>query len=275
VEGGENCVLHGDDKSENLLSEIVGAQAYQGQRHMNMETLYEYGSRSGFWRILRLFQEMKMAATVYAVGMALERNPDAAKAMVDAGFEIASHGYRWIDYQTVDIETERVHIQQSIEAIVKTTGTRPVGIYQGKPNKNTRALIVEEGGFLYDADSYSDDLPYWTYWQGPEKGDIRAHLVVPYSLDCNDMRFAQALEGERFFLYLRDAFDALYEEGLTAPKMMSIGLHCRIVGRPARIGALKRFMQYVAQHDDVWVCQRQQIAEHWHSHHRPSPPQYN
>lgn len=236
-----------------------------------MESLYEYGSRSGFWRILRAFKTRNLPATVYAVGKAMELNPDVGPAMIEANFEVASHGYRWIDYQNVDVETERDHIKKAIEANIKTTGTRPVGIYQGKPNKNTRALIVEEGGFLYDSDSYSDDLPYWTYWSNG-KGDVRSHLVIPYTLDCNDMRFAQGLECDRFFSYLKDAFNTLYEEGLTNPKMMSIGLHCRIIGRPARIAALSRFLDYVSGFDDVWVTTREQIAKHWSSVVPPSPP---
>jgi len=270
-EGGESCILHGDQQSEHLLSEIVGARPYPGQRHMNMESLYEYGSRAGFWRLLNLFKSKGIKATIFGVGMALERNPDAAKAMVDAGFEVASHGYRWIDYQNLDCRTERQHIKMAVESTERLTGTRPVGMYQGKPNENTRGLIVEEGGFLYDSDSYSDDLPYWTYWHGP-RGEVRSHLVVPYTLECNDMRFAQSLEGNRFCESLKDTFTCLYEEGLTAPKMMSIGLHCRVVGRPARIRALSQFIDFLLEHEDVWICRRVDLAKHWIQNHPPHPP---
>lgn len=266
-EGGENCILNGDKGSEHLLSEIVGVSSYIGERHVNMETLYEYGSRAGFWRILRLFKSKGLTATVYAVGMALEKNPEAGKAMIEAGFEVASHGYRWIDYQNVNVDEEREHIKKAIEANINVTGTRPLGLYQGKPNEKTRSLAVEEGGFLYDSDSYNDDLPYWTYWQNKHTGEYKSHLVIPYTLDCNDMRFSQGLECDRFFNYLKDAFDVLYEEGKEFPKMMTVGLHCRVIGRPARIKALSRFMDYVKEKEDVWICQRVEIAKHWHNNH--------
>jgi len=265
-EGGENCILHGDAASEAFLSEIVGASPLLGVRHMNMESIYEYGSRAGFWRLHRLFTQRQLPVTVYGVAMALQRNPDAAAAMIEAGWEIASHGYRWIDYQYVSEETEREHIQKAIAIQTQVTGSRPLGFYQGRMSPNTRRLVVEEGGFLYDADSYADDLPYWVHDYG------KPHLVIPYTLDNNDMRFATAQgfnSGDQFFAYLRDAFDVLYAEGADAPKMMSIGLHCRLVGRPGRAAALARFLDYILQHERVWVCRRIDIARHWYEHHAP------
>lgn len=265
-EGGEGCILHGDAASEHLLSEIVGATPIVGQRHMNMESLYEYGSRAGFWRLHRLFTERSMPCTVFAVAMALERNPEAAKAMVDAGWEIASHGYRWIDYQNVDEATEREHIRKAVEIQTRVTGSRPLGIYQGKPNSRTRHLVVEEGGFEYDADSYADELPYWVNDGG------KSHLVVPYTLDANDMRFATPQgfnSGDQFFTYLKDTFDQLWDEGRVAPKMMSVGLHCRIVGRPGRARALARFLDYVNSKEETWVCRRVDIARHWKANFPP------
>ena len=237
-EGGEHCLLDGDDQSEWLLSDIIGAVPYENARHMNMESLYEYGSRAGFWRIHRLFEKHQMPATVFAVALALKKNPEAAAAMVNAGWEIASHGLRWIDYQNMPEEEERRHIREAVRMHTEATGQRPLGIYQGKPSPNTRRLVVEEGGFVYDADSYADDLPYYV-----QVGD-RNHLVVPYTLDVNDMRFVTAsgfANGEQFFTYLKDAFDCLYEEGQRAPRMMSVGLHGRIVGRPGRIQGLEKF----------------------------------
>jgi allantoinase len=263
-EGGENCVLHGDPASEGFLSEIVGAQPLFGVRHMSMESIYEYGSRAGFWRLLRLFADRSMTATVFAVGMALERNPTAAAAMVKAGFEIAAHGWRWIDYQYVDAEVEREHIRLAVEAIERLSGSRPLGWYAGRTSPNTRALVAEHGGFLYDADSYADDLPYW------EMVGSRPQLIVPYTLDANDMRFATPQgfnSGEQFFTYLKDAFDLLYAEGKTSPKMMSVGLHARLAGRPGRAASLARFLDHVARHDNVWVCRRVDIARHWIEHH--------
>jgi putative urate catabolism protein len=263
-EGGENCVLHGDPSSEAFLSEIVGAQALSGVRHMSMESIYEYGSRVGFWRLLRLFRERSVPATIFAVGMALERNPAAAAAMVEAGFEIASHGWRWIDYQHIPADVEREHIRLAVEAIERASGSRPLGWYTGRVSPNTRALVAEHGGFLYDADSYADELPYWEIVGG------RPQLIVPYTLDANDMRFATAQgfnSGEQFFAYLRDTFDLLYAEGKTAPKMMSVGLHARLAGRPGRAAALARFLDCVAGRDDVWICRRIDIARHWIEHH--------
>jgi putative urate catabolism protein len=265
-EGGENCILHGDKASEAFLSEIVGAQALPNVRHMNMESIYEYGSRAGFWRLHRLFSERGIPVTVYGIAMALMRNPEAVAAMKANHWEIASHGYRWIDYQYIDEATERSHLQKAIAIHEAVTGSRPFGWYTGRTSPNTRKLVMAEGGFLYDSDSYGDDLPYWI-----NHGD-RAHLVIPYTLDNNDMRFAthQGFNcGDQFFAYLRDAFDTLYVEGETAPKMMSIGLHCRLAGRPGRAAALARFLDYVQSHDRVWLCKRIDIAHHWHKHYSP------
>jgi len=262
-EGGENCILHGDAASEAFLSEIVGAQAIPGKRHMSMESIYEYGSRAGFWRILRLFEERRLPFTCYAVAMALERHPDAAKAMTELGHEIASHGWRWIDYMHVDKETERDHMRRAIAIQTAITGERPLGWYTGRTSAQTLDLVVEEGGFLYSADSYADDLPYWDTTAG------KPQLIVPYTLDANDMRFATNQgfnSGEQFFQYLKDSFDVLYAEGEAgAPKMMSIGLHCRLVGRPGRAAALARFLDHVLDHEKVWVCRRIDIARHWHA----------
>lgn len=267
-EGGENCILHGDAASEAFLSEIIGAQPLLGVRNLNMESMYEYGSRAGFWRLHRLFTQRQLPLTVYAVAMALARNPEAAAAMVEADWEIASHGYRWIDYQYIGEDTEREHIQAAIDIHTQVTGSRPLGLYQGRVSPNTRRLIVEAGGFLYDADSYADDLPYWNTDYG------HPHLVIPYTLDNNDMRFATAQgfnSGDQFFTYLKDAFDTLYAEGEFAPKMMSVGLHCRLSGRPGRTAALARFLDYLQSFDDVWICRRDAIAHHWHTHHAPTP----
>jgi putative urate catabolism protein len=257
-EGAENCVLHGDAASETFLSEIVGAKAYEGVRHPSMESLYEYGARAGVWRILRIFAERQLPLTCFAVGMAMERNPEPIHAMVEAGHEIASHGWRWIDYQFVDEAIEREHIAAAVAVHTKIAGTRPLGFYQGRTSPQTRRLCVEEGGFLYDADSYADDLPYWDLQHG------RPHLVVPYTLDVNDMRFSSPAgfnSGDQFFAYLRDTFDQLWAEGAEAPKMMSVGLHPRLVGRPGRAIALARFLDHVLAHDRVWVCRRIDIAQ--------------
>lgn len=263
-EGGENCVLNGDAASETFLSEIIHAPRIEGARHISMESIYEYGSRAGVWRILRLFKKYDIPVTVFAVALALEKYPDMAKAFIRDGHEICSHGYRWINYQDVDEATERTHMQRAIDIIRNLTGERPLGWYTGRTSPHTRRLVVEEGGFLYDADDYSDDLPFWDQAYG------RPQLVIPYTLDVNDMRFATAQgfnTGEQFYTYLKDAFDTLYAEGETAPKMMSVGLHCRLAGRPGRIAGLERFLQYVAQHKDVWICRRIDIARHWHAHH--------
>ncbi len=265
-EGGENCILHGDDVAEAFLSEIIGAEPLSGVRHMNIESIYEYGSRAGFWRLHRMFTERGIPVTIYGVAMALERNPEAVAAMVAADWEIASHGWRWIDYKSFEEAVERQHLQKAIAIHTRVTGSRPLGWYTGRNSPNTRRLVVEEGGFLYDADSYADDLPYWVHDYS------KPHLVIPYTLDNNDMRFATQQgfnSGDQFFAYLRDAFDVLYAEGETAPKMMSVGLHCRLVGRPGRAAALVRFLDYVQQHERVWLCRRLDIARHWHQHHRP------
>lgn len=259
-EGGENCILHGDPASEAFLSEIVGAEPWTGQRHLSMESIYEYGSRAGAWRLLRIFESHGLPFTVFCVGMALERNPKPVIAMRDAGAEIASHGYRWIDYRNVPESIERDHIRQAIDAHRVWLNETPRGFYQGRTGDHTRRLCVEAGTFTYDADSYADDLPYY------EMVDQTAHLIVPYTLDTNDMRFATAQgfnSGTQFFDYLKDAFDYLYEEGKTHPKMLSVGLHCRLTGRPARAAALNRFLQYIKGHDRVWVTRRIDIAEHW------------
>ena len=266
-EGGENNILHGDDASEAFLSEIVGAQPFAGARHMSMESIYEYGSRAGFWRLMRIFEDRGMPLTIFAVAMALERNAAAAAAMVKAGHEIACHGWRWIDYRDVDEETERDHIRRAVEIIEKITGQRPEGWYTGRTSPNTRRLVASESGCLYDADSYADDLPYW------EDVDGEPWLVVPYTLDANDMRFATPQgfnSGDQFFAYLRDTFDVLYAEGTESPKMMSVGLHCRLAGRPGRAAALARFLDHVLKHDRVWVCRRAEIAHHWMEHHPPA-----
>ncbi|MEX1994849.1 MAG: allantoinase PuuE [Steroidobacteraceae bacterium] len=268
-EGAEQCVLHGDAASEAFLSDIAGARPYTGVRHMSMESLYEYGSRAGVWRLLRLFEQRRLPLTVFGVAMALQRNPEAVAAMRSAAHEIASHGWRWIDYQFVDEETERQHIVLAVQAIERLTGERPLGWYTGRDSPNTRRLVVEHGGFLYDADSYADDLPYWLQVAG------RDHLVVPYTLDCNDMRFATAggfATGDEFFRHLRDAFDCLYREGEERPKMMSVGLHCRLAGRPARAAALERFLDHVQGHEKVWICRRVDIARHWIAQHPPVRP---
>ncbi len=265
-EGGENDILHGDAASEAFLSEIIGAQPIVGARHMSMESIYEYGSRAGFWRLMRMFEDRGLPLTVFAVAMALERNAEAAAAMVGAGHEVASHGWRWIDYQDVDEETERDHIRRAIKSIEKITGRRPEGWYTGRTSPNTRRLVASQSGCLYDADSYADDLPYW------EDVDGKPWLVVPYTLDANDMRFASAQgfnSGDQFFAYLRDTFDVLYAEGGERPKMMSVGLHCRLAGRPGRMAALARFLDHVQGHDRVWICRRADIAHHWIERHSP------
>jgi putative urate catabolism protein len=263
-EGGENSVLHGDKGSEAFLSEMVGAQSHEGERAMAMESLYEYGSRAGFWRLHRLFREFGMPATVFGVASAMERNPEAVKAMLDADWEVATHGYKWIDYQKVPEAVEREHIAKAVEIHTRLTGSRPLGWYQGRTSPNTARLVAEEGGFLYDADSYADDLPYYDTRHG------KPQLIVPYTLDNNDMKFV-ALNGfdvgKQFAGYLTDAFEALYAEGDTAPKMMSIGLHCRIVAKPGRVLGLRRFLEHVASRERVWVARRIDIARHWLSHH--------
>ena len=266
-EGAEASVLHGDEASETFLSEIVAAQAFRA-RHLSMESLYEYGSRAGVWRLLRLFREREIPLTIFGVAMALLRNPQVVDAFLRDGHEIASHGWRWISYQNVEEAVEREHVQRAAEAIRSLTGKAPQGWYTGRDSPNTRRLVVEHGGFVYDADSYADDLPYWVEVQAAS-GNV-AHLVVPYTLDTNDMRFTTAQgfnSGGQFYDYLKSAFDTLYEEGDPArgdsPKMLSVGLHCRIAGRPARAQALARFLDYARSHDGVWFARRIDIARHW------------
>jgi len=256
-EGAENSILNGDAGSEAFLSEMVGAPSHLGERAMAMESLYEYGSRAGFWRLHRLFTSRKAPVTVFGVARAMEANPDAVKAMLDADWEIASHGLRWIDYQKVSEANERAHISEAIAVHARLTGSRPLGWYQGRTSPNTARLVAEEGGFIYDADSYADDLPYYDRRHG------RAQLVVPYTLDVNDMKIVALngfSEGEAFFRYMRDTFDALYAEG---GRMMSIGLHGRIAGRPGRAAAVARFVDHVLAHSDAWIARRIDIARHW------------
>ncbi|CAN5755050.1 allantoinase PuuE [soil metagenome] len=265
-EGAENNVLHGDPASETFLSEIVSAVAFP-DRHLSMESLYEYGSRAGLWRILRLFEEQQLPLTVFGVARALEANPDAARAIVAAGHEIACHGLRWISYQDIDVDTERAHLVEAVRILTELTGSAPVGWYTGRDSPNTRALVVEQGGFLYDSDSYADDLPYWVDVDGHD------HLVVPYALDTNDMRFATVQgfnSGDQFLTYCRDAFDVLHAEGEHAPKMLSIGLHARVIGRPGRFAALQRLVEHITSRPDVWVCRREDIARHWIATHPPT-----
>lgn len=272
-EGGENTVLDGDPGSEAFLSDIVPAQSFPA-RHMSMESLYEYGSRAGVWRVLRIFERRGLPLTIFAVARALERNPEAAAAFGELGHEIASHGLRWISYQDIDPETERQHLEEAVDIIRRVTGNAPLGWYTGRDSPNTRRLVVEHGGFVYDADSYADDLPYWVQVQLSDERTVD-HLVVPYTLETNDMRFSSPAgfaNGDEFFAHLRDAFDVLYREGSEgSPKMMSVGLHCRLVGRPSRAASLERFLDYVQSHGDVWVTRRIDIAEHWRRLH-PSQP---
>lgn len=263
-EGGESCVLDGDSHSESVLTD-VGAVPLPGVRNMNVESLFEYGSRVGFWEILRVLKSMGVPATIYAVGLALERNPEAAAALAASGLEVACHGQRWIDYQFVPEEVERAHMRRNVETIARLVGRRPVGWYTGRPSPNTRRLVVETGGFLYDSDAYNDDLPYWTEVSG------RRHLIIPYSFDNNDSRLQRGGDfstGEEFLTYCRDAFEWLYRSGVEGrPRMMSVGLHGRIIGRPGRIGALARLIEHMQRHKGVWLCSRAAIAEHWRAHH--------
>ena len=263
-EGGEANVLHGDSASESAIQDVIGAEPWSGRRHPNVESMFEYGSRAGVWRLLRLFDRHHVPLTVFAVGMAVERSPGLVRRMAELGHEICSHGYRWIDYQHVDVDTERAHIRLAIRAIEQAVGDRPLGWYTGRSSPDTRRLVVEEGGFLYDSDSYADDLPYWTVVQG------RPHLVIPYTLDANDMRFVSPAgfgTGEDFFFYLKDSFDVLYAEGASQPKMMSVGLHTRLAGRPGRSAALGLFLEYVSGHEHVWCARRVDIARHWIATH--------
>ncbi|WP_234030356.1 allantoinase PuuE [Undibacterium sp. 14-3-2] len=276
-EGGENCVLHGDKASEQFLSEIVGAAAYEA-RHMSMESIYEYGSRAGVWRILREFEKRGLPLTVFGVAMALQRHPELTQAFSALGHEIACHGLRWIHYQNLDEAIEREHMQQAVQIMRDLTGTAPLGWYTGRDSPNTRRLLVEHGGFTYDADYYGDDLPFWTE-VSTSAGEQQPHLVVPYTLDSNDMRFATPQgfnTADHFYTYLKDSFDVLYAEGDpdgdNAPKMLSVGMHCRLLGRPGRFRALQRFLDYIQAHDKVWICRRIDIAQHWMKTH-PYQPQ--
>lgn len=276
-EGSENCVLHGDKASEQFLSEIVGAAAYEA-RHMSMESIYEYGSRAGVWRILREFEKRGLPLTVFGVAMALQRHPELTQAFSALGHEIACHGLRWIHYQNLDEAIEREHMQQAVQIMRDLTGTAPLGWYTGRDSPNTRRLLVEHGGFTYDADYYGDDLPFWTE-VSTRVGEQQPHLVVPYTLDSNDMRFATPQgfnTADHFYTYLKDSFDVLYAEGDpdgdNAPKMLSVGMHCRLLGRPGRFRALQRFLDYIQAHDKVWICRRIDIAQHWMKTH-PYQPQ--
>ena len=272
-EGAERSVLHGDAASEQFLSEISGAAAFPA-RHMSMESVYEYGSRSGVWRILREFERRRLPLTVFGVAMALERNPEVAAAIVEQGHEIACHGWRWIPYQNVDEASEREHMRIAVESPRRTTGNAPIGWYTGRDSPNTRRLVVEHGGFLYDSDYYGDDLPFWTRVTMTD-GTPQPHLIVPYTLDTNDMRFASPqgfANGTEFFDYLRDAFDVLYAEGAERPKMLSIGMHCRLLGRPGRFASLQRFLDHLGRHEKVWICRRADIARHWIERHPYAAP---
>ena len=270
-EGGESNVLHGDEYSEQFLSEIIGAAPYQ-DRHMSMESIYEYGSRVGVWRILKEFQRRDLPLTVFAVATALQRHPDLTAEFQRLGHEIACHGLKWIHYQNVGIDIEREHMRVAVKIFQELTGEHPLGWYTGRDSPHTRSLVVEHGGFLYDSDNYGDDLPFWTQVDLPNGGAKQSQLVVPYNLDTNDMRFATPQgfnSGEQFFSYLKDTFGVLYQEGEETPRMMSIGLHCRLAGRPGRFAALQRFLDHIEQYDQVWVCRRVDIAKHWHKYHPP------
>ena len=270
-EGGENAVLHGDAASEQFLSEMFNPAAY-ADRHLSMESIYEYGSRVGVWRILREFERRQLPLTVFGVGMALQRHPELAQAMVELGHEIACHGWRWIHYQSLDEATERAHFKLGMDAIEQITGQRPLGWYTGRDSPNTRRIVVDDGGLEYDSDYYGDDLPFWMEVQRSD-GQVVPHLVVPYTLDTNDMRFAMPqgfVQSDDFFTYLRDSFDVLYAEGAETPRMLSVGMHCRLLGRPGRLLALQRFLDHIARHDRVWICRRIDIARHW-KHVHPYP----
>ncbi len=271
-EGGENSVLHGDTVCEQFLSEMFNASAFPA-RHQSMETIYEYGSRAGVWRILREFEQRKLPLTVFGVSMALQRHPDLTAAFKELGHEIACHGWRWITYQNLDEATEREHMRIGMDILTELTGERPLGWYTGRDSPNTRRLVADYGGFEYDSDYYGDDLPFWMKVQKTD-GTVAPQLIVPYTLDTNDMRFASAqgfAQGDDFFTYLKDSFDVLYAEGdpqgLNAPKMMSIGMHCRLLGRPGRMKSLQKFLDYVQSHNQVWICKRLDIAQHWKKVH--------
>ncbi len=267
-EGGENCVLHGDAGSEQFLSELFNPASYP-ERHLSMEGIYEYGSRVGVWRFLREFERRGLPLTVFGVGMALERHPEVCTAFRELGHEIACHGWRWIHYQNIPEAVEREHMRIAMEVIERLSGERPLGWYTGRDSVNTRRLVADYGGFLYDSDYYGDDLPLWTEVARSD-GSKTPHLVVPYTLDTNDMRFGMPQgfsHGDEFFAYLRDAFDVMYAEGEERPAMMSVGMHCRLLGRPGRFRALQRFLDHIERHDRVWVCRRVDVARHWIEHH--------
>jgi putative urate catabolism protein len=263
-EGGENNILHGDKASEAFLTDVLGAQPWLGQRHMNVESMFEYGSRAGFWRLWRIFSTRHVPVSVFGVAAALARNPQIVAAMREAHWDIASHGLRWIDYKDFSRADEKAHMQEAIRVHTEAVGSRPAGWYTGRSSEHTLKLVLEDGGFLYSSDSYSDDLPYWV------KSAKGPHLIIPYSLDANDMRFINPqgfAEAEEFFVYLRDTFDILYAEGATHPKMMSVGLHCRLAGRPGRAAGLVRFLDHMSRFDRVWLATRLDIAQHWHREH--------
>ncbi|WP_120431015.1 allantoinase PuuE [Acinetobacter baylyi] len=272
-EGGENHIEHGDAGSEQFLSDIIGAASYPG-RHMSMDSMYEYGARAGFWRIHQEFQKRGLPMTIFGVGMALARHPHIVEAIKNSPYDVVSHGQRWIHYQDMDLETERMYMDQALSVLEALFGETPIGWYTGRDSPNTRQLLAEFPQIKYDCDYYGDDLPFWTILN-QEDGTTRPHLIIPYTLESNDMKFCSPggfNSGEQFFQYLKDAFDVLYAEGETAPKMLSIGMHCRILGRPGRFKALQRFLDYVQSHDRVWICRRNDIAEHWYAHHPYQAP---
>ena len=267
-EGAENHIEHGDAGSEQFLSDIVGAASFP-DKHMSMDSMYEYGARAGFWRIHHEFKKRNLPMTIFGVGMALARNPYIVEAIQQSHYDVVSHGQRWLNYQTIDIETERQHIDQAISILETLFGTTPMGWYTGRDSPNTRKLLAEFPQIKYDCDYYGDDLPFWTSLTNLQ-GQSRPHLIIPYTLESNDMKFCAPAgfnSGEQFYQYLKDAFDVLYAEGETEPKMLSIGMHCRILGRPGRFKALQRFLDYIQAHEKVWICRRGDIAEHWFKHH--------
>jgi putative urate catabolism protein len=263
-EGGENCVLHGDGASESFLTDVLNVEPWPAQRHMSVESMFEYGSRAGFWRLWRIFTMRKLPVTVFGVASALARNPQIVSGMREAGWDVASHGLKWIDYKDFSEAEEGAHMREAVRVHTEVTGARPLGWYTGRTSEQTLKLVLEDGDFLYSSDSYADDLPYWV------KGPNGPHLIIPYSLDANDMRFINAQgfpDGEAFFNYLRDTFDYLYGEGAEAPKMMSVGLHCRLAGRPGRAAGLLRFLDHIGKFERVWIASRLDIARHWHGEH--------
>ncbi len=271
-EGGENCVLHGDEHSETFLSEMFGAEAYK-DRHMSMESLYEYGSRAGVWRIVNEFEKRQLPMTIFGIATALQRNPELVETIKKNDYEVVCHGLKWIHYQSMPIEQERQHMTEALNILENLFGKMPIGWYTGRDSPNTRNLVAEQSGLLYDSDYYGDDLPFWTMVDDINNpGQKRPHLIVPYTLDTNDMRFASPYgfsHGEEFFQYLKDTFDCLYEEGNQTPKMMSVGMHCRMLGKPARFMALRKFLDYIQSFDDVWIAKREDIAHYWVENHPP------